>query len=624
MAASKGYLFAPEEVGALLTHAGGRWKLWKEQEATVEVNFNDPSEVYTAACWLAPAGSGRHVLVLGCANGSIQAWDSSTGELLGRSTGFRSLVQGAECGVSALAASSHSRGTVFASSFGTPEVLEVGVLDGEVRGSFRSGKAGLCCLAAALAHGGQEWLLAAAPNTALKIWQLPGHGATLRNLKKAHKRLAQPANAATSVDLCCLGGRLLAACADGTMQVDFFDLGAESGTKGAGELQALPSTRILSCRERVRSVLFARHVSTGGSSGRLVVIGYAQHIVACWAFDMGVADASGKTVAPAFVVAQAELGGSILCARADSANAAAAGDSGMDSDKLAIVVAYGSSAKPLFAHVRAPRAKEGVRIVPLGRESIRAKAAEEPGSARDILGGAPKISPTVLGPAEIAASRQQKRAAEEDGPAQKRQKQPMPGSRPATAGSNLSLAPILRQGLRAKDSSSLDKTLVLKDRDLMETSVAELSGSEAFDLLQECAKRLLERPMEGQVFCAWIQRVLLHHCGFIASQPALQEALRPLHDSTAARCASHRSLVRLRGRLQSLVSHGKQVLERKEQEQATVRAPLLEYVEGDEDAQGEEDESDEEEPDDEEEDDDDDDEDIDLDADDWLDSDDLG
>lgn len=611
MSGPRGCIFAPEDVGALLSHAGGRWKLWREKEAAIEVAHNDASESYSAACWI--AGKGGQVLVLGCTSGRVQAWDPGAGELLGQAEAFRAIAQGADCAVTGLAATSSKRGTVFAACNGSPEILEVGLVDGTTRGSFRAGKAGLCRLAAAMASGrsAQEWLLAASPSAGLKLWRLPAAGSSLSELTKAHARLAAPANPATCLDLCTVNGHLLALCADGTMQADFFNLGPEDGRgeKAAGE-RPKESARVLSCHERLAEARLAR---ASLSSGQLVVVGFGTSIVACWTFELKGGDASTRTVAPAFTVSASELGGKILCARWDSAGSAqpVSGD-------LAMVVAHGPSAQPSFSKVLPPAKPKGAsKVVGLSQAPSKQKASASAAAAETA-----KV-PTVLGPAELAAMRRQelKRSAEEDGGSQKRQKQPMPASRPATSGSNLSLAPVLRQGLRSKDGASLDKSLVIRDKELMETSIGELSGSEAFDLLQECAKRLLDRPMEGQVYCAWIQRVLLHHCTFIRAQPALKEALRPLHDATAARCAKHEGLARLRGRLQCLIGLGKQVVVRKAQEQKTVRAPLLEYVEGDDELDEEEDD-DEEEAEQEDAEDEDDDEDIDLD-DDWLSDEDL-
>ena len=52
---------------------------------------------------------------------------------------FHALASGADCSVTALAASS-TRGTVFAACSGLPDILEIGLLDGVTRSSLASGK----------------------------------------------------------------------------------------------------------------------------------------------------------------------------------------------------------------------------------------------------------------------------------------------------------------------------------------------------------------------------------------------------------------------------------------------------------------------------------------------------
>ncbi|CAE8581952.1 unnamed protein product, partial [Polarella glacialis] len=356
--------------------------------AAVEVAHDDASESYTAHCWI-PAGSddGAQCLVLGCASGRVQAWDPSAGEMIGPpAEAFRSIAQGADCAVLGLAASSPGRGTVFAACGGTPEILEVGLADGSTRSSFRAGKTGLCRLAAAMARKSghnQEWLMSAAPGSVLKVWKLPAAGATLGTspeTMKAHLRLAAPANPATGIDLACIGGRVLALSADGTMQLDFFDVGPEGGSsqEAKGRQPPMASARVLSCHERLHSARLARTASAGGSSGRLLVVGFGSTIVACWAFDvsLGSDGAANRTVAPAFTVSQTELGGKVLCARHDALGAAAIGVNSTPADKLALVIAYGPSAKPVFVQVRAPKAKGGtVRVEPISGEALKKNLA---------------------------------------------------------------------------------------------------------------------------------------------------------------------------------------------------------------------------------------------------------
>ncbi|CAE7448716.1 Wdr43 [Symbiodinium microadriaticum] len=210
---------------------------------------------------------------------------------------------------------------------------------------------------------------------------------------------------------------------------------------------------------------------------------------------------------------------------------------------------------PFMVYVTPPKTKKGAAIV----EALAAAGQPRADDANSVP-AKQRAAATVLGPAETAPQKRTKADQQAVQDAGKRRKVAALGSRPETAGSNISLAPVLRQGLRSKDSSTLDKTLVLKDRDLMDTSVSELSSIEAYDLMQECARRLMEKPMEGQVYCAWMQRVVYHHGTFIRSYPALRDALRPLHDATSSRCASYRTLMYMHGRLHGLVSRGNEAV----------------------------------------------------------------
>ncbi|CAE7350340.1 unnamed protein product [Symbiodinium natans] len=228
MSALRACLFAPEEVGCLLVRTGSRWKLWREREGAVELYHNDENETYTAACWVSPHKSlqAGQCLVLGCASGRVQSWDATSAELLGRpAQAFHALASGADCGVSALAAPSAIRGTVFAACSGLPDILEIGLVDGVTRSSFCSGKNAVSGLATSCSA--TEWLLSSSLGAPLKLWRLPAAGASLSNLRKAHRCLKAPAGGSSHVDLCSFEGRLLALAADGTMQVDFFDAGPE-------------------------------------------------------------------------------------------------------------------------------------------------------------------------------------------------------------------------------------------------------------------------------------------------------------------------------------------------------------------------------------------------------------
>lgn len=566
VAPRRGVCYGPPESGALLAYTGGRWKLWREEEV-LDVSHNDASELYTAACWLVSKAS-CHIIALGCASGRIQAWDLQTGESLGPTAqAFHAIVQGADAAVTCLASPRKNRGTVFACCLAVADVLEIGLADGSTRATFSAGQSGLCQLA--LTQSGPLWLLSASPGKAMKLWRMPNAGGGVPG-SKAAARLASPANAPTSLDLCCSGGRLLALCADGTMQMDLIDCGPADGTGLPSNKQVLPATRVLSCHERIRTAHFAPGPAGGAS---VLVVGYGPSIVAMWRFDAGMGNA--RTLPPIFSVSSKEMGAKILAGRAVPA-------------ELSLSIAFGPLSKPSFATGK--HGKNGVEVI---RRIAPAEAElKEPKASAVAFGATSAPQPILLGPTESAAHRQisRKRPLPEGGNGIAASRPKFQDAVPAVGatGSGISLAPIVRQGLRAKDSSSLDQVLFMKDRPVMDSTVVELSSPEAFDLLQECTKRLIEKPVHGAVLCGWIQRILQRHAGFIASHPTLHGALQPLCESSTSRLASYRALLRLQGRLQSLVAMGKQVIDRKVEEKNTLRAPLLDYVEADDDAEEEE------------------------------------
>mmetsp|Transcript_49302 Transcript_49302/g.78472 ORF Transcript_49302/g.78472 Transcript_49302/m.78472 type:complete len:168 (+) Transcript_49302:2-505(+) len=151
-----------------------------------------------------------------------------------------------------------------------------------------------------------------------------------------------------------------------------------------------------------------------------------------------------------------------------------------------------------------------------------------------------------------------------------------------------------------------------KDKAAIDCTVSELSGAEAFDLLQECTSKLLVKPGNAATLNNWIKRVLIHHCAFIGSQPRLQAALSPLKEALESRLSLRRSLARMRGRVRMTRDLGNELLhaqlvvaQGKEEEIESGRdsqTPLVEYVEGQSETEDEDDEDDEQEEDEEEED----------------------
>mmetsp|Transcript_24312 Transcript_24312/g.68262 ORF Transcript_24312/g.68262 Transcript_24312/m.68262 type:complete len:623 (+) Transcript_24312:110-1978(+) len=571
----RGCAFDPRAADTLLTFTRGHWKLWNKQEASIDVSHNDTSEAYTAACW-GPAVSGSaggQYFALGCASGRVQRWDQRSSEQIGPvAEAFHAVLRGADAAIAALVASQPDRAAVFAGCYATPDILEIGVLDGTTRMSFKASKVDIVQLAAS--RSGTEWLLSAGTNTALKLWRLPDKGADV--VPQAQARLVAPANSPTCIDIWSTGERVLALCADDSMQVDVFSCAEPGGeaTPGGKTTAAL----VLSSHERIRTAHFTPPGpgAAGAASSQLAVVGFGVSLVACWIIGSEHLSASVKTpraVAPSFIVMAEELGGRILCANTVVL-------------PPVLNVAYGAAAQPAFAEVRPPAAKGDSAIIepcsaPAALKPSDTKAKTKQEKEAKLKKEAAK-TPTVLGPLEAVTSRcrtsRTESATQENiEPLKKRQK---------VAPGGLSVAPVVRQALRSKDESSVNEALATDDFRVIRATIAELSGPEAFDLLQECTTRLMSQTRRGRSICYWIQQVLVHHCAFIGAQPVLRNALQPLQDAFQARCSSHMALSRLRGRLQMLMNFGTHQAKAKLPGDAAApvqQTPLLHYVEGDED-----------------------------------------
>lgn len=383
------------------------------------------------------------------------------------------------------------------------------------------------------------------------------------------------------------------------MQIDVFSCPTDPEEV---EMRASPiaAAFVLSCHEQIHNVRIvppAADLKDDGSAmkARAGVIGFGLSMVALWFFNTDRASKPSKgpkTLAAVFTLAANELGGRVLCARGTT-------------PQEPLVVAFGALAQPAFAKVIPPVGKgEQVKVEPLsdlardrtagsdakkaGESAKEAAAAKAKAKAKAPEEQAQPQAPTVLGPLEATVARKQTKRkregeAEEDGGAANRAAMLPEGSRAASGG--LSIAPMVRQGLRSKDPNSISKVLQTADRRVIDSTVAQLSGHEAFDLLQECAQRLMQQRTYSQVICGWMQRVLLRHCAYISSRPLLQQALQPLHDIFEARCSTHRSLTLLRGRLLAARDCGKQVIARQKLERETLRNPLIEFKELDSEKQ---------------------------------------
>lgn len=251
-----------------------------------------------------------------------------------------------------------------------------------------------------------------------------------------------------------------------------------------------------------------------------------------------------------------------------------------------LLVAMQPLVQPAFFEVRPPADKSRKPVVVRSGSDSSKPPIAVPKKAPAGDAAVPESKTRLLGPAELQGinMKQRKRPAPDatDGdPSSKLIK--LPDSKGIAKG--LSLAPSIRQGLIAKDGRAIEKVLEQGKRGVVDSTVADLSGEEAFDLLQECSKTFMGPHRCTTTLAQWIQSLLVQHCAFISSQPMLQEALQPLYAAMRAQCTCYRTLVRLSGRLQVARDLAKQAQTAVGDESASVRnmrTPLLQYVEGDE------------------------------------------
>lgn len=117
-----------------------------------------------------------------------------------------------------------------------------------------------------------------------------------------------------------------------------------------------------------------------------------------------------------------------------------------------------------------------------------------------------------------------------------------------------SLAPILKQYLKSREEKLLHELCQVVDRKVVEATVMDLSGMEAFAWLQECGLLLQKHPSKAKHLSEWMKHVLVHHCSFFMAHQSLRAELQPLHKALDDRVQSHQSLLRLSGKLDMLLA----------------------------------------------------------------------
>lgn len=110
------------------------------------------------------------------------------------------------------------------------------------------------------------------------------------------------------------------------------------------------------------------------------------------------------------------------------------------------------------------------------------------------------------------------------------------------------LTPLL-QALATQDVVALDACFALQDVSVIDSTVAELTPTEAVALLVVLAERLRQQPQRAVSATPWLARVLITHGLALTSAPSGQAALCHVGDLVRERTDTVAALTRLSGRL---------------------------------------------------------------------------
>jgi U3 small nucleolar RNA-associated protein 5 len=117
-----------------------------------------------------------------------------------------------------------------------------------------------------------------------------------------------------------------------------------------------------------------------------------------------------------------------------------------------------------------------------------------------------------------------------------------------------SVGVLLSQALQSDDVALLEKCLGIADEKVISNTVRKLRPAEAAKFLSACLVRLEKTPRRGLALVPWVRTVLLQHAATLMSNPAMQPVLSTLYQLIEARLSVFRPLMSLSGRLDLIMA----------------------------------------------------------------------
>lgn len=119
-----------------------------------------------------------------------------------------------------------------------------------------------------------------------------------------------------------------------------------------------------------------------------------------------------------------------------------------------------------------------------------------------------------------------------------------------------SMYQLLTQAITSLDKDLLERCLRVRDRKMISSTVSRLEPSVILPLLKIVIKRCQSKPNDSLYLIEWIRSCLVIHSSYLLSLDQVSAELSDLYTVLESRISNFESLLKLSGRLDSILVHG--------------------------------------------------------------------
>ena len=119
-----------------------------------------------------------------------------------------------------------------------------------------------------------------------------------------------------------------------------------------------------------------------------------------------------------------------------------------------------------------------------------------------------------------------------------------------------SMHQLLTQAITSLDKDLLERCLRVRDRKMISSTVSRLEPSVILPLLKIVIKRCQSKPNDSFYLIEWIRSCLVIHSSYLLSLDQVSSELSDLYTVLESRISNFESLLKLSGRLDSILVHG--------------------------------------------------------------------